>query len=114
MVGGFVVSGNSNETVLIRAVGPTLGGFGVAGTLPRPLLVVYDSGGSAVAQNLGWQNGISLGGSSVLSKAGVSVRAATTLDFSTVGAFSLVAGSTDSALVATLPPGSYTINVSAN
>ena len=50
LVAGFVVSeavGNpfSNQKVLVRAVGPTLGSFDVSGTLNRPRLEVYDSNG---------------------------------------------------------------------
>jgi hypothetical protein len=41
-----------------------------------------------------------------------SYRAATAADMSAVGAFALASGSADSALVITLPAGSYTVQLS--
>jgi hypothetical protein len=91
---GFVVSGTAKETVLLRAVGPGLVGFGVTAPLTTPQLQLIGSGGVVLASNTGW------GGSASL---------ATT--FAQVGAFALSPGSTDSALVASLPAGSYTAQI---
>lgn len=41
LVAGFVVHGSGTEQVLLRAVGPTLANFGVAGPLPDPVLRVF-------------------------------------------------------------------------
>src|SRR6202044_2573759 len=49
MTGGLVISGSSSETVLIRAVGPSLAEFGLSNTLPDPSLVIYNSPGQVVA-----------------------------------------------------------------
>lgn len=95
LIAGFTLSGNVPKQVLIRAIGPTLGtAFGVTGSLANPRLDLYR--GSALQQsNDDW------GGTPAL--------AAT---FSAVGAFALSGGSRDSALLATLTPGSYTVQVS--
>ena len=39
---GFVIGGNRGRVVLVRAVGPTLGDFGVPDTIEDPLLKLYD------------------------------------------------------------------------
>jgi len=90
---GFVVSGSINETVLIRAIGPSLASFGVSGALAAPRLTLLGSG-AVLASNTGW------GGTANL-----------TTTFAAVGAFALSPTSADSALVATLPAGSYTAQI---
>lgn len=96
VIAGFVIAGDEAKRVLVRAVGPGLNGLGVAGTLPNPRLQLY-RGGTVVAENEDWGN-----------QAEVAATA------QRVGAFPLAAGSTDSALVTTLEPGSYTAVVQAN
>lgn len=86
---GFVIAGQTAETVLIRAVGPGLDQFGLSGVASTSL-TLYDSGGNALQTNSGWD--------------GSSQTAAV---FSQVGAFALQPGSGDSALVVTLQPGRY-------
>jgi CotH kinase protein/Lamin Tail Domain len=100
LVEGFVVTGplNSQEQVLLRAVGPGLTQFGVTGVLAQPVLSVFDSTGTLVASNTGWgtdQNYPAV------------ANAATT-----VGAFAIAANSADSALLLNLTPGNYTMQVS--
>jgi arabinogalactan endo-1,4-beta-galactosidase len=95
MIAGFVIGGSTSKTVLIRASGPALAPLGVAGTLPDPLLQLFN-GPSVVATNGGW------GGDALL----VSVAAS-------VGAFAWSdPASLDSALLVTLAPGAYTAQVS--
>ena len=56
LIVGFVVSGGgaaATKPVLIRGTGPTLAGFGVAGTLADPLLTLYQ-GSTVVASNDNW------------------------------------------------------------
>ena len=115
LIGGFVVSGPSSETLLIRAVGPGLGQFNVSSTLAEPLLTVYDSnpsnspqGSQAIAQIQGWGDPPTTGRSPVPAR----IEAATASEMSAAGAFSLATGSADSAMVLTLPPGAYTAEVS--
>ncbi|HZZ57188.1 MAG TPA: glycoside hydrolase family 9 protein [Opitutaceae bacterium] len=109
LMAGFVVSSGTTETVLLRGIGPALSQFGVAGSLPSPELVLYDGSGQIIATNTGWGNAASLGPSALAPSAGV--EAATPAIMSSVGAFALPAGSADCALVATLPPGKYTVEV---
>jgi len=115
LIGGFVVGGPSSETVLIRAVGPGLGSFNLSGTLAEPLLAVYDSnptnsasGPQVIAQIQGWGGPPLQGASTVPAR----IEPATASDMSLAGAFSLMAGSADSAMLLTLPPGAYTAEVS--
>ena len=92
LITGFTVGAGPNKTVLIRAVGPTLGAFGVGGALADPKLELF-SGSTKIAENDNW-------------------RELDATAFSAVGAFPLGAGSKDAALLAELAPGSYTAQVS--
>jgi hypothetical protein len=109
-IAGFVINGTKPAQLLIRGVGPTLSGFGVAGALAQPLIQLYDSAVPSVliAKNTGWGNAPLAGTSAVAA----TYRQATAADMSSVGAFPLSAGSQDSAMVVVLPPGSYTAQVS--
>lgn len=53
MISGFVVQAPAGQLrwLLIRGVGPTLGQFGVTGTLADPTLRVYDRNGTVIAAN---------------------------------------------------------------
>jgi len=97
LVGGFVVQGQAHQRLLIRAVGPTLTQSGVAGALENPVLTVY-SGNRILASNDQWEAG----------EASDVVRAAATR----VGAVPLTEGSGDAALLLSLAPGPYTVEVS--
>ena len=108
LIAGFGVSGPAPERVLIRAVGPGLSQFNVAGALAKPQLTLYDSGGKVIAVNTAW-GAASPGGTSAVS---ATIAAATADTFGSIGAFGLASGSADCAMVATLPPGStYTAEV---
>jgi hypothetical protein len=55
MIGGFVVSGAYPQTVLVRALGPSLGSYGVSGTLTNPTVtLVRMSDQAIVATNDDW------------------------------------------------------------
>lgn len=110
-IAGFIVGGTQPARVLIRGVGPALAAFGVANPLASPILVLNDSGGAVMATDTGWTNAPAPGSSSLVTGGTASSRAPTAADFSQVGAFSLPAGSADSAMVVTLPPGAYTATV---
>ena len=87
---GFVVAGGSKR-VLVRALGPVLAVFGVAGVVADPALTVYDSAGRALAQNDNWETAADI----------ASATAA-------AGTFPLTRGSKDAAVIVTLAPGAYT------
>lgn len=57
MIGGFIIGGNeqSSGRVVIRAMGPSLSAFGVAGVLQDPLLELKDANGSTLLSNDDWQ-----------------------------------------------------------
>ena len=95
LIGGFVVQGAAHKRVLIRAVGPTLSAFQLANALLDPVLTVY-SGQDVIATNDRWE----------ASNAPV-ISAAT----ARVGAFALASGSEDAAMLITVPPGAYTVEV---
>ncbi|MBA3832924.1 MAG: aryl-sulfate sulfotransferase [Chthoniobacterales bacterium] len=56
LIGGFIVSGSASKTVILRALGPSLGDAGVFGALADPVLKVYDSTGALVVSNDNWQD----------------------------------------------------------
>lgn len=93
-IGGFVIEGSAPRNVLVRADGPVLGAFGVPSPLADPVLNVYDSKGNLVASNVSWSTSAN---APALAAAAVAT-----------GAFALPATSADSALLLSLPPGSYT------
>ena len=102
LIAGFVVGGSGtsgSEAVLVRASGPALVPFGVAGVLPDPgLELVSSNSNSLVAANSGW------GGSTLVSNTATAV-----------GAFSWAnPSSRDSALVEMLPAGPYTAIVAGS
>jgi len=98
MIAGFAIAGPQPKRVLVRASGPALAEFGVAGTLPDPQITIYNSDGTAVASNDDWMI--------------VRDPAVTEATAARVGAFAFGAGSLDAAVVVTLPPGAYTAVVS--
>jgi hypothetical protein len=96
MIAGFVVGGTGAKPLLIRAVGPALTGFDPVGlsagvVLANPVLQLTKSDGTALLSNEGW------GGDPAIAAAAA-----------TAGAFALASGSSDCAIVVTLPPGAYT------
>jgi hypothetical protein len=98
LIPGLVVGAGAAKQVLIRAVGPTLGAapFNVPGTLAQPVVTLF-SGAQAVATNSAWNT---------------APNAAAIRDTArAVGAFALAENSRDAALLVTLTPGPYTIQV---
>jgi hypothetical protein len=89
---GFFVNGTQSQTVMIRAVGPGLTALGVANVVADPVLELY-RGAEKIGENDDWS-----GTQSVQLAA-------------QVGAFALTAGSRDAVILATLPPGGYTLQV---
>jgi hypothetical protein len=54
LIGGFIITGPDPKRVLIRALGPSLSGFGVPNALPDPTLELRDNTGASVAFNNDW------------------------------------------------------------
>jgi|GEM_PF-5160947 len=94
MIAGTVVSRES-MTILIRAVGPTLAGFGLETAHPDPRIELFE-GPVSIVSNDDWS--------------GQRVIDAT----AKVGGFALPNGSKDAGLLITVDPGAYTIIVSGD
>lgn len=97
MFAGFVITGDSNQRVLIRGVGPTLAGFRVTGALADPILQLRRES-DLVGSNQDWSTAANAG-----------EIASTT---AAVGGFALTAGAGDAALLVDLAPGAYTAELS--
>ena len=90
MIAGFIL-GNStgNDKIVVRGIGPSLTDFGVANALPDPILELRNANGASVGGNDNWN------------------------DFPPAGQELQMLGlaptnSSESAIVKTLAPGSYT------
>ena len=88
LIGGFVISGTQSKRVLLRAIGPSLVASGIVGALSNPTLELHSSTGALIASNDNWQQG---------------TQAAEIRSTSLPPSQPL-----ESAIVATLSPGSYT------
>ncbi|HEX8489381.1 MAG TPA: hypothetical protein VF626_00050 [Chthoniobacterales bacterium] len=55
LIGGFVLTGPDSKTVLIRAIGPSLGSA-IPGALSDPVLDLYDGAGDLVTSNDNWKS----------------------------------------------------------
>jgi hypothetical protein len=98
LVAGFVIGGTTSRTMLIRGSGPALAPFDVTGAISDPMLQLFrlaPGGSTLLATNDDW------GGDPEIAAAAASVGAFAWSD----------PASADSALLITLPPGSYTANL---
>ncbi|MBE2212390.1 MAG: hypothetical protein IAE82_00855 [Opitutaceae bacterium] len=97
LIGGFVIE-NQARRVLIRGVGPTLAGFGVAAPLPDPFIEVYRHRSNIVFLfNDDWNEHFDAAEIQQVS--------------AQIGAFPLPDGSKDAAYLVELPPGAYTVHL---
>ena len=101
MIGGFVIQGTQPKKVIIRAIGPELTRYGVPNALPDPTLGLHDHTSALIASNDNWQTTV-IGG--VITKDQVT-------DIQNSG--HAPTQPTESAIIATLPPGNYTAIVRA-
>ncbi len=91
----IVVGGIGTTTLLIRAVGPSLAAFGLTNLLADPTFDLFDAQSRRIATNDNWS------GPPELTRASAQV-----------GAFHLTsAASRDAALLVTLSPGNYTMQI---
>jgi hypothetical protein len=58
LISGFTVGDVGSTTVIVRALGPSLGSFGLSGVLSDPTLTIYDSTGTAIATNNNWRDDV--------------------------------------------------------
>ena len=95
LIAGFIVMGAGPKQVIIRGLGPTLANFGVTNVLQNPVLQL-SNGASVVAANDDWQNADNAG---QIPTSPVDYRPP---------------NSKESAILATLQPGSYTATLSGS
>lgn len=94
LIVGIVIKGAAPKTVLVRGLGPALTAQGISGVLADPQLEIHAES-ALIAANDDW------GGSATLATA-----------FAGAGLGVLPAGSKDAALLVTLLPGIYTVQLS--
>lgn len=96
MIGGVIVQGTEPRRVIVRAIGPELTQYGVPNALADPILELHDATGALIASNDNWQHTI-IGG------------IITTPQVQQIRNSGHAPGSpSESAVIATLPPGNYT------
>src|SRR5882757_10583942 len=91
LIAGFVVSGNQTKKVIVRALGPTLSTLGLSGALADPTIAIVNSSNVVVASNDNWRN---------------------TQEAQIAASGFAPSNDLESAIIATLPPGSYSAVVS--
>ena len=95
MIGGFIAGGGTPGATageVIRAIGPSLGGLGVAGALEDTILELYNASGTLLVSNDNWK-----------------LRADGTSQEAEIQATTLApSDDRESALAVTLAPGNYT------
>ena len=98
MIGGFIIEGTGPKRVILRAIGPELAAppFNIPNALADPTLELHNGTGALIASNDNWQTTI-IGGvittnqvSAIQNSGHVPIQAS------------------ESAIIATLPPGNYT------
>ena len=87
MIGGFIIGGEEPTKVIVRAIGPSLIASNVSDALLDPLLELYDGNGSLIFANDNWR---------------------TTQEQQIIDSGVPPSDDRESAIVATLIPGSYT------
>ena len=96
MIGGFIVQGTEPKRVVIRAIGPGLTQYGVPDALANPTLELHNRAGALIASNDNWRTTI-IGGI---------ITSDQVLEILRSGY--APGDGTESAIIADLPPGSYT------
>src|SRR5881227_69574 len=91
LIAGFIISGNQPKKVIVRALGPTLSTLGVSGALADPTIIIVNSSNVVVASNDNWRN---------------------TQETEIAASGFAPPNDLESAIIATLAPGSYTAVVS--
>ncbi len=96
MIGGFIVQGAQPKNVIVRAIGPELSQYGVPNPLADPTLELHNSNGALIASNDNWQHAI-IGGI---------ITSNQVQDIQNSG--HAPGNTSESAIIANLPPGNYT------
>jgi len=91
LIAGFIISGGQPKKIVVRALGPSLTSLGVTGALADPTVAIYNSSNTLVASNDNWKD---------------------TQQTELTASGYAPPNDLDSAIIATLSPGSYTAVVS--
>jgi hypothetical protein len=92
-IAGLIVTGNSLKQIVVRGLGPSLAAAGVQGALIDPVIELYDASGNLLLSNNDWQES--------QAQALRDANLAPSNDF-------------ESAILATLAPGAYTVVLRGN
>ena len=93
LIAGFIITGSDSKKVLVRAIGPSLASVGISGVLADPTVTIYDSNHGIVTTNDNWKSSQQ----TEIQATGLAPQ-----------------NDLESAVIVTLPPGSYTAIVSGN
>jgi N-acetylneuraminic acid mutarotase len=96
MIGGFIIEGTGPKRVIVRAIGPELAQHGVPSPLADPTLELHNGPGALIASNNNWMTTV-IGG--IITRDQVH-------DIMDSG--HVPTDPSESAIIATLPPGRYT------
>jgi hypothetical protein len=96
IIGGFIVQGTEPKKLIVRAIGPELIPYGVPNVLADPTLGLHEGTGALIASNDNWQHTI-IGGIITTDQV-AAIRASGYAP----------SDGRESAIIAELPPGSYT------
>jgi hypothetical protein len=88
LIGGLIVAGDIPRSVVIRAIGPSLGPLGITNPLADPILEVHDGNGTLIDSNDNWMD----------SAQSASIQAARLAP----------SGTLESAIMGNFSPGAYT------
>ena len=88
LIGGFIISGTQSKKIILRALGPSLAASGIAGALSNPTMELHNSSGGLIASNDDWQQSSQ---AAQIASSGIPPT-----------------NPMESAIIATLAPGSYT------
>jgi hypothetical protein len=89
IAGFFLSDDNGSDRIVVRGLGPSLGGFGLSSVLADPTLELRDSNGTLVLSNNDWRDNMAQ--AAELAAAGLAPT-----------------NNLESGVVAALPPGLYT------
>lgn len=92
-IGGFIITGSAPKAVIVRAIGPSLAAFGIPNVLPDPVLELHGPEAFNTVTNNNWRDTQE----NEIQATGIPPTA-----------------DLESAIVATLAPGTYTAIVSGN
>ena len=55
MIGGLTITGSERSQLVVRAIGPSLGAFGIPDPLADPFLEIHDGNGATIQTNNNWR-----------------------------------------------------------